>query len=403
MEKLITMVIANPGENCQNEMNISYHTNVGNKTSFIWYRKKYTRIWYKAYPKMKEIDVFNNVYSINMDRTDKYENIVFLHCQVSLRNLEPNSIYIYRVEGDDKEYTFKTAPKDEFSFIWISDFHTYPLSPKRLQNASKLINRIGKKHKADFVFCSGDAIAWGGSYPFWEQFYEIPSIRKYMWANTLGNHDYMSRGYKKNTSEYFKETNYFPENGFDGEVGVCYFFKYANTLFIVLHNEHMGVYDVVNDEVIKAQKWVEEVIQNNPSEYIFLCQHYQWINGVNGKDRKFGYERWKDICDKYHIDLAIAANDHTYMKTYPIFRDEINENGTIYMQCPSCDGDRGESINPEIDNPKVSFRYGIGLKMIAGIYVEVKNDYVSTVLYDKNMNIIDSCIITKKERFSPNN
>ena len=80
----------------------------------------------------------------------------------------------------------------------------------------------------DFVFCSGDAIAWGGSYSFWDQFTKIPSIKKYMWGNVLGNHDFMSRAYQKNTSEYFKEVHYFPENSYEGEFGVSYFFKYLD-------------------------------------------------------------------------------------------------------------------------------------------------------------------------------
>ena len=154
--------------------------------------------------------------------------------------------------------------------------------------------------------------------------------------------------------------------------------------------------EVPAEEVEKAYEWVEKVINDNPSEHIFLCQHYQWINGVTGNDMSFGYKRWKDICDKYHIDLAIAANDHTYLRTYPIYQDEINNKGTVYMQCPSCDGERGVDINPEINNHKVAFRYANGARTIAGIYVEVKGDYIYTTLYDENLNAIDSCIMNNK-------
>lgn len=399
MNSKSTMIIANPGIDCKREINISWHTCLDNINSFLEYREVGKETWNKVFPTISKVDCFNNVYSVDKNRNDIREEAVFLHCKVYLKKLKLDTNYEYRIDGDTELYYFKTSPKNEFSFIWISDFHSYPPAANRLKNASDMVDRIAQANpKADFVFCSGDSIAWGGSYSFWKEFYSIPSIKKYMWANTLGNHDYMSRAYEKNTSAYFKEVNNFPKNGYKGEMGVCYYFKYGNSLFIVMHNEHMGVNEPFNEEVNKAITWVEKTINNNPAKHIFLCQHYQWINGVNGRDRVFGYERWKKICDKYHIELAIAANDHTYMRTHPIYEDKINDFGTVYMQCPSSDGDRGVDIeNPmSIPNEKIAYRYATGLNTIAGIFVEVKDDSIITILYDRNMNIIDKCIIGGK-------
>lgn len=394
-----TMIIANPGINCQKEINISWHTDLENINSYLEYRKKGETTWCKVFPKVSKVSCFDNVYSIDLERNDIYERKVFLHCKVNLKKLEVDTKYEYQIDGESEIYEFKTSPKDEFSFIWISDFHTYILAPDRLNNASDMIEKIALKHpKADFVFCSGDSIAWGGSYSFWESFYQIPSIKKYMWSNTLGNHDYMSRGYKKCSSRYFKEVNNFPKNSFKGEMGVCYYFKYGTSLFIVIHNEHMGVSEAINEKVEAAINWIEKVIKNNPSEHIFLCQHYQWINGVDGKDRVFGYERWKSLCDKYHIELAIAANDHTYLRTYPVYQDKIDERGTVYMQCPSSDFERGQELKDLIaPNSKIAYRYAKGRATKGGIYVEVKKDFIKTTLYDNDMNIVDSCVIKQKK------
>ncbi len=396
MREQNAMIIANPGIDCKKEINISWHTGLDNKGSYLEYREIGEKDWKKVFPTISKVDCFNNVYSVDKNRNDIREEVIFLHCKVYLKNLKVNTNYEYRIDSSEERHYFKTSPKDEFSFIWISDFHSYPPAFNRLENASNMIDKISLKHQnADFVFCSGDSIAWGGSYSFWKEFYNIPSIKKYMWANTLGNHDYMSRAYEKNTSDYFKEVNNFPKNGYKGEIGVCYYFKYGNSLFIVMHNEHMGVNEPFNENVEKAINWVEKVIKNNPAKHIFLCQHYQWINGVNGRDRAFGYERWKTICDKYHIELAIAANDHTYIRTYPIFADEIVENGTVYMQCPSSDGDRGVDLEEPMSYPnkKIAFRYATGLNTIAGIFVEVKNNTIKTILYDRDMNIVDENII----------
>ncbi len=400
--KKVTMIITNPGENAINSMNVSWHSSLDFNDNYLMYHKKYSKGWIKVEPVSHYVDVFDKVYTISKKRKDFYQDVKFMHHEVTLTNLEADTYYSYKVNGCSTIYTFKTAPKEDFSFIWFSDFHAYPPCENRLKRASKLVDDIESLHKdADFLFCSGDAIAWGGSYKFWEDFYRIPCIKKYMVANVLGNHDFMSRGYLKDTALYFKETNNFPKNSYEGEYGITYHFKYANCLFIVFHNEHMGVgANEKKDKIEEAYNYLEEVIKESPSDYIFLCQHYQWMNGVNGKDTSFGYLRWKDLCDKYHIDLALAANDHTYVRSYPIYHDEIDEAGTVYMQCPSCDGERGQNIEevPTYPNKKIAKRYSTGPSTIGGIFVKVGLTGINTILYDKDMQVIDTCTIKKKVR-----
>ena len=69
------------------------------------------------------------------------------------------------------------------------------------------------------------------------------------------------------------------------------------------------------------------------------------------------------------------------------------------MQCPSCDGERGQSLEEMTEvNPKIAFRYATGSDTIGGIYVKVGREFVETTLYDRDMNVVDSCKIKKKER-----
>ena len=62
----------------------------------------------------------------------------------------------------------------------------------------------------------------------------------------------MSRNYEL-TNQYFRNTSYYPENGYDGEKGVCYHFRYGNALFIMLNNENMHS----DENLAKAQNWVK--------------------------------------------------------------------------------------------------------------------------------------------------
>lgn len=395
----ISMVITNPAENCHNSMNVSWHSNLDFIDNYIEYHKKYSNKWIKVYPESHKVEVFDNVYTISKKRKDFYQKVKFLHHEVTLTNLEEECIYYYRINGFKKIYSFKTSPKSNFSFLWFSDFHAYPPAPKRLENAQNILTNMAKKHSDyDFILCTGDTVAWGGSYKFWLDAYNIKEFKTKMLVNVLGNHDHMSRGYLKDTSDYFKEVNNFPKNSYPGEEGITYFFKYGDTLFIVFHNEHMGVGDgEKKEEIKKGYDFLEKTIKENPSKHIVLLQHYQWINGTNGRERTFGYLRWKDLCDKYHIDLALSANDHTYIRTYPMYHDEVNESGTVYMQCPSCDGERGVDLEEVSElNPKLAHRYATGRDTVAALYVSIQDDYIETILYDRDMNIVDQNKIIKK-------
>ena len=110
MEKLITMVIANPGENCQNEMNISYHTTLDNTDTFVLYRKKYSKTWKKAVPVINKVDFnldeFDHALCIvdtggnHADLTDDYAAIRLEMNSVAeylgksvLREVEPSEVF----------------------------------------------------------------------------------------------------------------------------------------------------------------------------------------------------------------------------------------------------------------------------------------------------------------------
>ena len=78
----------------------------------------------------------------------------------------------------------------------------------------------------DFIFSTGDEIAWGGSYSHWLDIFGEKYHKNYMWASVMGNHDYMDRTSTKNCNDFFESVYSFPRNGYEGEEGVCYYFKY---------------------------------------------------------------------------------------------------------------------------------------------------------------------------------
>lgn len=396
------MIIANPGINANTEINISWHTHLEYTNSKLIYTTTDDLDFKNAITIKGEYvynDIFDNIYSITKDRVDYYEEVKILHYHVCLTNLSPNTNYMYKV--GEKEYSdihyFKTG-NNNFSFVWVSDFHAYTPLPNRLLSAfsttEKVINKVGKP---DFILCGGDAIAWGGSYSFWKDMYEKDLVKKYLWVNILGNHDFMSRKHLYDTSAYFLSTNYFPRNGYPGEEGVAYHFTYGDTLFIIINSEAMG-FVLESPEVDACRKWLCETLEETKCKYKIVCQHYDWFQGVNGKSRNFGYLRYKDIFDKYHVFLALANNNHIYLRTFPLYDDTISLNGTVYIQSPSSDNERGQEIIPYEFNENIfAHRFSEGGKTIGIIYVQSNIYEIKLTLYDRFLNIVDECIIKKNE------
>jgi hypothetical protein len=282
---------------------------------------------------------------------------------------------------------FKTAGAAEFSFIWIGDIHIYPPLARRLSNAVSVLNAaLAIDPGVDFVFSTGDIVAWGGSYSFWRNLYEQDFIKNYMFANVLGNHDAMTRT-GSTSSDYFMIANNFPRNGYPGQEGVCYWFIYNNVLFITLNNEAMSSR---GPGTTAAKNWAAGVIKQLKGKYryIFLAEHYQWFDGRTGKTS--WYANWKDFCDEYGVALALSGNNHIYERTHPLYHDQVvaDGKGTVYMEVPSSDGDRGAEAGTLTNNTeKLAFTYsshtksGNGeVKTIGCVLVKVNAEAIATKL-----------------------
>jgi calcineurin-like phosphoesterase family protein len=282
---------------------------------------------------------------------------------------------------------FKTAGGKEFTFIWIGDIHNYSPIPKRLTNAVNVLNAAESIAKdVDFILSTGDVVAWGGSYSFWKTLYEQDFIKDYAFANVLGNHDAMTRQYFI-SSEFFRVVNNVPNNGYGDQGGVSYWFLYDDVLFIMLNNEVMK-----KDEnaLAAAQEWAGNVIRQLKGTYrhIFICEHYQWFDGRSGKTG--WYADWKDFCDEHGVALALSGNNHIYKRTYLLHRDQVVKagKGTIYMEVPSSDGDRGVRAGTLTQNQeKLAYTWSSQqasndgqVKTIGCVLVKVKGNKISTKL-----------------------
>lgn len=390
----VRTIFTNPGEDSNNEMRINYHIDLDKSGSYVVYTEKTDTKWEKSVKVFAE-EVENDAFVQSNANGEKFKQ-----CGVVLSNLKSGTNYMYKVCLDNYEssvHYFKTGSQ-YFSFAWTSDFHAYK-GGTRLNNATaNILEAIELNNGVDFVLSTGDTIAHGGTYEYWNQLSTASWIQNYMYADTLGNHDWMTSAgttVALGASHIFFGANHNnPKNGYDSQENICYYFYYGDALFICLNTE----------EFTQAQyDWCEEVLKNSEAQYKFIFQHYQMFN-KNGSFCKTGYTRWYELCDKYGVDVAFSGNSHVYVRSRSIYNGELNTDrslGTVYMTAPSSDGDRGMSPCDVTENKDiVAKNWAGGTYQVASSIVNVRENYITIKLINKGGEVLDSVTIPSKRGVS---
>jgi len=405
-------IVTNPGEYSDTEMNIMWHTDMGVTGTYMLLTKKTDTAWaeaVKVFPETEKVTAFLGVSTIDASGTSYEQNTPFMKCVCALKDLDPDTEYMYKVGNNTMSavHYFKTGGATEYSAAIVSDYHSYIKSPNRLKNGMAMIDTIEEYDKSlDLILDIGDTCAWGGSYNFWRIMYEQQNFHDYLWAGTNGNHDNMDKTDKKNTYKFFASTHANPKNGPEGQVGTVYYFIYCDTLFLVFNNEDMNA-----NNVAEYQAWAQNAIDNNPTKYIIIMEHYQWFNVLSGSTTH--YDRWKEFCDKNGVDLAISGNHHIYCRSGVVKDDHIAADGigTMYLETSSSDNERGQGtwVTGDINELStasakekeiIQYYYTEGGNTVSGVLMNVDQTGIKVTLLDRNGKKLDEGFV-KAKRESP--
>lgn len=391
----IFSVVTCPGERCDTQMRISWGTDTLASECYLTYTLEKDSKWKKA----KKVDcegrlcaVFDTVYSKRADGENFHEDARFLKYDLQLDGLKPDTKYKYTVSYVDPDgtirhsgvYRFKTSGKHSWAACVISDFHSYPPLGGRTVAAMNMMETVRNYSDFDWTLNLGDICAWGGSYSFWVDLYKEQQFKECMWAGVNGNHDNMTRNYVL-TNEFFRNANSVPQNGYEGEEGVCYWFRYGDALFVMLNNEHMR--DSADFE--KAAAWTEKVLtENADATYKVVCEHYQWFYGTDGRTSQYG--RWHELFERCGVNLALAGNNHIYVRAH--------SKGVVYIQTPSSDNERGQDpIKPLTDNKTlIDSRWNEGPHTVGALHMDVNSRKMTITLLDRTGKVIDRVAVSPK-------
>lgn len=404
-EEASNTIFTNPAQDCSTCMDVSWITSPG-KVCKIEVMNEANAQTYIYDLKEDEIDYSCDTFDGRPSRLANGANVVEQHHidkhGYRLYNLKPDTDYSYRIITYDdktgkKEYSethhFHTAGAPHWKAAVLGDFHHYSPEPGRLKSAMRMLNVLDSVSGGiDWVLSTGDQCGWGGSLNFWTELSEQPGFINYMWASVEGNHDSMDRESHK-TDLFFSDSHYFPRNGYAGQMGATYWFRYGDVLFIMLNNEGL----LASGSQKQAVDWMERVIAANPSKYIVVVEHHQWLISTSGSDGQL--KRWEDEFDRLGVDLAISGHNHAYLRTYPLYDGKPSkpQKGTYYVVNSSCDNERGRGLQSLRKNQDlVASRWSEGPHTVGGMVMDVDSHRIAMTLYDRDGHIEDTFAVPAK-------
>lgn len=238
-------------------------------------------------------------------------NIKVNYFSVKFTDLEPNTLYGYRVGNGDywsEWIQFKTASDqpEKFSFLYVGDAQNYIL-----ELWSRLI-RQGYKMAPDasFIIHAGDLVNRAHNESEWTEWFEaggwihrtLPSIP------IPGNHEYrpLKEGIaQRELAIQWNPQFTLPENGPEGLKETVYYTDYQGVRIIALNT---------NKSIDKQLPWLENILKNNPNKWTVVTYHHPLYSASADRDNAELRNKLKPIFDKYKVDLSLQGHDHSYAR-----------------------------------------------------------------------------------------
>lgn len=246
---------------------------------------------------------------------DLYELKDMSNSQVNIKNLKPNTKYMYRVyNGNGKKsqvFEFTTQPKGDFTFVLAGDPQIG--AGKFYADRDKWEKALGTIKKQvpqmSFLYSLGDQVNEYTSKSELEYsgYIERENAKGITFATLIGNHDSQANSY----SQHFALPNLQAEGA--TEAGSNYYFVYNNTLFIQLNSNNMNT----AEHKSSIEKAIEMTKNQNIKWKVVGFHHaiYSAATHANDDDIIKRRAEYPALMKQYGIDLIVSGHDHVYTRS----------------------------------------------------------------------------------------
>lgn len=237
------------------------------------------------------------------------------HHHVTFSNLEPDTLYAYRVRGDNtwsEWFQFRTAKSgfDPHTAIYFGD----------AQNAIKAhFSRVIREAystapRAQVMVHAGDLVnsRHDKDDDEWGEWFDAGSFINSMVVNfpSPGNHEYHEQPSGPRTLAPQWPAHFaMPDNGPAPLKSTVYYMDYQGVRYISLDSQQ-ALQDLAMMQ-LQAQ-WLRGVLSNNPNNWTVVTYHHPMFSVSLGRDNPRMREHWQPIFDEFNVDLVLQGHDHTY-------------------------------------------------------------------------------------------
>lgn len=317
------------------------------------------------------------------------DGVKYFSNKVTIQGLKENTKYYYQVFQNGKwldAESYTTKSFNNFSFLYVGDpqigaskNQTSTEQEKMVSagnevsssakdnlaarndgyNWNNILNDAIKDHAdVSFIVSAGDQVNAGKNEREYAAYLGADALTSLPVATTIGNHDSVSNQY----TLHFNNPNAFSDkdaNYIQGktEAGTDYYYRYGNTLFMVLDTNNYNC--ATHENVMK-----KAISENKDAKWRIVVFHQDiYGSGYDHSDSDGMVLRTQltPLMDKYDVDVVMQGHDHTYSRTYQLQGDgkshtaygkDVDMKDADYITQNNCyqivsDTESGEVVNPK--------------------------------------------------------
>jgi predicted MPP superfamily phosphohydrolase len=265
--------------------------------------------------------------SANLGHSIALNDSSLMH-EVVLKDLTPEADYFYQVisinaEGDSlisDISTFQTSLAEDkaIAFALFCDSQSNPETWGR-------ITTLAYQERPHFALLGGDLVGYGFSKNDWVNEFFAPSnqfMKHYPIYSVPGNHEhdaYLYYQYMANPDPEYRYT-----------------FTYGNVRFFMIDTDR----DVSPGS--EQYTWLEDQLAHSRAHWNIVMHHHPPYSSEENDFGDVNYEKSTEgdletrqlvpLYEKYGVDLVVFGHIHAYERTWPIFKERVNqEKGVIYL------------------------------------------------------------------------
>jgi hypothetical protein len=241
------------------------------------------------------------------------------HHAVTFEGLEPDTLYAYRVRGQDtwsEWFQFRTAGREfrPFSFLYFGDAQNSVRS-----HFSRVIREaFMAETRPALMLHAGDLVnsREGNHDDEWGEWFHAGGFLHGMVAGipVAGNHEFLSvdlpDGTKRRELSSAWEAHFkVPPNGPPELRRTVYYLVYQDVLFVVLDSTN-----ALEDERLVAlqAEWLDRVLSRVPHRWAIVSHHHPVHSVSRGRDNPVLRAHWQPVYQRHGVDLVLQGHDHTY-------------------------------------------------------------------------------------------